>query len=102
MNAVISEMYKVILAPLTTEKTNKMSDKYNRLVFKVATWANKVQIKNAIEGLFKVKVEQVATINVYGKTKMFKQRKGKKSDWKKAIVRIQKDQDIKILEFINQ
>lgn len=102
MSAVISEMYKVILAPLTTEKTNKMSDKYNRLVFKVATWANKVQIKNAIEGLFKVKVEQVATINVYGKTKMFKQRKGKKSDWKKAIVRIQKGQDIKILEFINQ
>ena len=102
MSAIISEMYKVILAPLTTEKTNKMSDKYNRLVFKVATWANKVQIKNAIEGLFKVKVEQVATINVYGKTKMFKQRKGKKSDWKKAIVRIQKGQDIKILEFINQ
>ncbi|MGI9214443.1 MAG: 50S ribosomal protein L23 [Gammaproteobacteria bacterium] len=102
MSAVISEMYKVILAPLTTEKTNKMSDKYNRLVFKVATWANKVQIKNAIEGLFKVKVEQVATINMYGKTKMFKQRIGKKSDWKKAIVRIQKGQDIKILEFINQ
>lgn len=102
MSGVISEMYKVILAPLTTEKTNKMSDKYNRLAFKVARWSNKVQIKNAIEGLFKVKVEQVATINVYGKTKMFKQRIGKKSDWKKAIVRIQKGQDIKILEFINQ
>lgn len=102
MNPLFSEVYKIILAPLTTEKTNKMSDKYNRLVFKVANWANKMQIRNAVETLFKVKVEEVATINVLGKTKIFKQRKGKKSNWKKAIVKIQKGQDIKILDFIKQ
>lgn len=100
MNQVVSEIYKVILAPLLTEKTNHMSDRYNKLVFKVAHWANKVQIKNAIESLFNVKVEKVATLNISGKVKIFKQRKYKKSNWKKAIVMLPKGQDIKVLEFV--
>ena len=54
MSSMILDMYKIILAPLSTEKTNMMSDKYNRLAFKVATWANKVQIQQAIEKLFNV------------------------------------------------
>lgn len=102
MNFILSDLYKVILAPLSTEKTDKMSDKYNRLTFKVATWANKVQIKHAIEKLFSVNVEQVATINMQGKTRNFKQRKGKKSDWKKAVVKLSSGQDINIAEYIKQ
>lgn len=102
MNSIISEIYKIILAPISTEKTNKMADKCNRLSFKVATWANKLQIQNAIEKLFAVKVEQVSTINCKGKTRNFRQRKGKKSDWKKAIVKLQSGQDINIAKYINQ
>ena len=99
---VLLDIYKIILAPLSTEKTNKMSDSYNRLAFKVATWANKMQIKEAIEKLFNVNVKQVATINVRGKKRIFKQRHGKKSDWKKAIVKLQSGQDINIADFIKK
>lgn len=99
---LILDMYKIILAPLSTEKTNRMSDKHNRLAFKVATWANKVQIKDAIEKLFSVNVTEVATSNVRGKKRIFKQRQGKRSDWKKAIVRLQSGQDINIADFINK
>ena len=94
------DLYKVVLASLGTEKTNKMSDQHNRLSFKVANWANKPQIKEAIEKLFNVNVEKVSTINVFGKTRMFKQRKGKKSNWKKAIVRLQSGQDINMTKFV--
>lgn len=93
-------IYKILLKPLSTEKTNKMADRYNRLAFKVATWANKMQIKEAVEKLFNVNVEQVNIINMYGKTRTFKQRIGKRSDWKKAIIKLPLGQDIKIAEFI--
>lgn len=102
MRANVSEMYKVIVAPLSTEKANNMSDRYNRLVFKVAAWANKAQIKTAVENIFSVKVLEVATLNVKGKLKKFKQQQNKKSDWKKAVVKLQSGQDIRIAEYINQ
>ena len=98
--AIDLDIYKILLKPLSTEKANKNADRYNRLAFKVATWSNKMQIKQAVEKLFNVKVEQVTTTNVSGKVKLFKQRRGKKSDWTKAIVKIQKGQDINITEFI--
>lgn len=102
MRANVSEMYKVIVAPLSTEKANNMSDRDNRLVFKVATWANKAQIKTAVENIFSVKVLEVATLNVKGKLKKFKQQQHKKSDWKKAVVKLQSGQDIRIAEYVNQ
>jgi large subunit ribosomal protein L23 len=100
MSIVTADLYKILLKPLNTEKTNKMADRYNRIAFKVATWANKMQIKQAVEKLFNVNVQQVNTINMYGKSRTFKQRHGKKSDWKKATVRLLAGQDIKIAEFI--
>ena len=93
-------IYKILLKPLSTEKTNKMADRYNRIAFKVATWANKMQVKQAVEKLFNVSVQQVNIINMYGKTRTFKQRLGKRSDWKKAIIKLPLGQDIKIAEFI--
>jgi|JI61114C2RNA_FD_contig_31_6869932_length_1057_multi_3_in_0_out_0_2 large subunit ribosomal protein L23 len=93
-------IYKILLKPLSTEKTNKMADRYNRIAFKVATWANKMQVKQAVEKLFNVSVQQVNIINMYGKTRTFKQRIGKRSDWKKAIIKLPLGQDIKIAEFI--
>jgi large subunit ribosomal protein L23 len=100
MSSKLLEIYKVILSPLNTEKTNKMTDRYNRFSFKVATWANKMQIKQAVESIFKVNVLQVAVVNVRGKMKMFKQQQGKKSNWKKAVVKLESGQDINITDFI--
>lgn len=100
MIATDVDFYKILLKPINTEKTNKIADSCNGVAFKVATWANKVQIKQAVEKIFNVNVSQVNTANMYGKTKTFKQRRGKKSDWKKAIVTLQKGQDINITEFI--
>lgn len=95
-----TEIYKVLLKPLNTEKSNQMADKYNRVSFRVAIWANKAQVKQAVEQLFNVNVKQVNIINVIGKVKSFKQQKGKRSDWKKANIRLYPGQDIKIAEFI--
>ena len=80
-----SRMYEVIRAPLITEKTTNGSE-HSQVTFKVAADATKPEIKQAIEGLFKVKVKAVNTVTVKGKSKVFRGRPGVRSDWKKAIV----------------
>ncbi|WP_313752682.1 50S ribosomal protein L23, partial [Mixta calida] len=65
-----------------------------QFVFKVATDATKLEIKKAVEGLFGVKVENVSTVNVLGKTKRTARGLGKRNDWKKAIVSLQPGQDL--------
>ena len=78
-----ARMYEVIRAPLITEKTTNGSE-HSQVTFKVAADATKPEIKQAVEGLFKVKA--VNTVNVQGKKKLFKGRPGVRGDWKKAIV----------------
>src|SRR5271170_5763769 len=90
------ESYGVIRSPLITEKSTQGSE-HNKVSFKVAKSATKKEIKAAVEGLFGVEVHQVNTINVMGKTKIFKGRKGKRSDYKKAIVRIKEGQNIDVM-----
>ena len=80
-----ARMYEVIRAPLITEKTTNGSE-HSQVTFKVAADASKPEIKQAVEGLFKVKVKAVNTVNVQGKKKLFKGRPGVRGDWKKAIV----------------
>jgi Ribosomal protein L23 len=80
-----SRMYEVIRAPLITEKTTNGSE-HSQVTFKVAADATKPEIKQAVEGLFKVKVKAVNTVTVKGKSKVFRGRPGLRSDWKKAIV----------------
>lgn len=80
-----SRMYEVIRAPLITEKTTNGSE-HSQVTFKVAADATKPEIKQAVEGLFKVKVKAVNTVTVKGKSKVFRGRPGMRSDWKKAIV----------------
>jgi large subunit ribosomal protein L23 len=79
------QMYDVIRSPVITEKATAVSE-HNQVVFRVALNADKRQIKAAIEGLFDAKVEAVNTIRVEGKTKRFRGRPGRRSDYKKAIV----------------
>jgi large subunit ribosomal protein L23 len=86
-------MYQTILSPLVTEKATSLSER-NQVVFKVAIDATKPQIKAAVEGLFSVKVVAVNTMVVKGKAKRFRGREGKRSDWKKAMVRLAEGQSI--------
>ncbi len=91
--AVDNRHYDVVLAPHITEKSTMLSD-HNAVVFKVASGASKPEIKAAVEGLFNVKVLAVNTMVVKGKTKRFRGREGKRSDWKKAMVRLAEGQSI--------
>jgi large subunit ribosomal protein L23 len=77
--------YDTILAPVITEKATLLSE-HNKVVFKVPLTANKKEIAEAVEALFKVKVEKVNTIRTRGKVKRFRGHLGKRVDVKKAIV----------------
>ncbi|MEE8516247.1 MAG: 50S ribosomal protein L23 [Alphaproteobacteria bacterium] len=77
--------FDIILAPLITEKTTRASE-HNQVAFRVPVAATKPEIKSAVEILFKVKVKAVNTMRQRGKTKRFRGRKGKRADFKKAIV----------------
>ena len=89
----MSDIYNIILSPVITEKATKISEN-NQYVFKVSLNSNKSNIKQAIEKLFKVKVKSINTTKVKGKTKIFKGTKGKRSDYKKAIITLNKGQNL--------
>ena len=89
--------YDVILSPHITEKSTLLSEN-NAVVFKVASDATKPQIKEAVEALYSAKVEGVNTIVVKGKSKRWKGKPYKRSDFKKAIVRLADGQSIDITE----
>jgi large subunit ribosomal protein L23 len=79
------QMYDLILGPVITEKSTQASE-HNQVTFRVRSEATKPQVKEAVEGLFGVKVKAVNTLNQKGKVKRFRGRIGKRSDVKKAIV----------------
>ena len=87
------KMYQTILSPLVTEKATALSEQ-NQFVFRVAIDATKPEIKASVEALFGVKVLDVNTLVVKGKTKRFKGRPGQRSDWKKALVKLAEGQSI--------
>ncbi len=78
---------EIIVAPVVTEKSNDMLQE-GKYTFRVNKNATKVEIANAVEKLFEVKVLKVNTMNVSGKTKRVRYKEGKTPDWKKAIVTI--------------
>ena len=87
-------IFKVLLRPHITEKTAIAADAQNQVVFKVAGDATKPEVKAAVEKLFNVKVADVRVTNVKGKTKRTRIGLGKRSDWKKAYVRLEQGQEI--------
>ncbi|HHF98532.1 MAG: 50S ribosomal protein L23 [Thermodesulfobacterium sp.] len=89
---------KVILAPIITEKSMYLKEKYNQVSFWVDPSANKIEIKKAVEDLFKVKVLDVQTIRVKGKPKGGFRNPGRTSIRKKAIVRLAEGQTIDFFE----
>lgn len=92
------DIRKIIKKPLITEKATILREKENKYVFMVDKDANKIQIKLAVETLFKVGVENVHTSIVAGKLKRMGAHSGYRSDWKKAIVKLKKGQEIKVSE----
>ena len=89
--------YDIIIAPIISEKSMTMlaDQKYT---FKVNAKANKIEIKKAVEEIFKVEVNKVTTLNVIGKNKRVGVHEGKKSDWKKAIVKLKGTKTIEFFE----
>jgi len=90
-------LMQIILAPYISEKSTFLGEAHNQTVFKVTRDATKKEIKEAIELIWKdqkIKVESVQTINVKGKQKRFGRFMGRRSNWKKAIVGIEKGQEL--------
>jgi len=85
--------YNVIVNPVVTEKSTTLSEN-NQIVFLVNINSNKIDIKKSIELIYGVKVSSVNIIRVKGKTKVFKGKVGKRSDYKKAIISLPKGQSI--------
>lgn len=93
------ELYQVLRRPLITEKGTLLQEQ-NKYLFEVATQANKMQIKEAVEVTFGVNVLKVNTLNMRGREKRFgrRQQPGRSPDWKKAIVTLRPGQSIKYFD----
>jgi len=92
-----AKLYDVIRAPRVSEKTARLQEVSNQYVFEVATTATKADVKAAIEKLFAVTVEAVNVVNVKGKGKSFKNRAGRRGDWRKAYVKLADGQSIDVM-----
>lgn len=85
--------FDIIRKPLVTEKSNSF-EKFGKYVFVVNKKSSKIQIKEALEGIFKIKVKKLNIININGKVKVFKGTKGKRSSYKKVIITVKDKQKI--------
>jgi large subunit ribosomal protein L23 len=94
----VKNIYDVIKKPLITEKGTRLKEELNKIILKVDPEANKLEIKKAVEVVFKVKVKDVATMNFKGKKKRMGQRQGVRSDWKKAVVTLAEGENVEYLE----
>ena len=86
-------LYDKILSPMVTEKSTILSEQ-NKIVFKVPTGANKINLKKNIEKIFKVNVTKINIINKQNRTKVTRGKKVKVSGFKKAIITLKKGQSI--------
>lgn len=88
---------EIIIKPVVTEKSVDLMQE-NKYCFKVAKDANKIEIKNAIEEIFKVTVVNVNTVNVHGKMKRMGRTQGMTARWKKAVVTLREGDSIEVFE----
>ena len=89
--------HSILKLPVITEKSTFEKEKLQTLTFKVARDANKIEIKSAVEKIFKVKVDSVRTANFHGKVRRQGRHSGRRPDWKKAYVTLKKGE--KMFEF---
>ena len=94
----MKDPYQIIQTILVTEKGTELSEALNKYTLRVAKSANKIDIRQAVETLFNVKVSSVNVMNRLGKSKRLRSAKaGKRSDWKKAVVTLKEGNKINIL-----
>lgn len=93
-----NKLYNVIKRLHVSEKTARVTAQNNQYVFQVATSANKTDIKQAVEGLFDVKVTGVQVVSMPAKRKAFRGRLGTRKAWKKAYVRLAEGQSIDLVD----
>ena len=91
------KIFAVLRAPRVSEKTVRLQELSNQYVFEVSNDATKADVKAAVEQLFDVKVETVNVVNVKGKGKAFKNRIGRRGDWRKAYVKLAEGQSIDVM-----
>ncbi len=87
-------LMRVLLSPVVSEKSAFVADRGHQFIFKVLPDATKLEIRKAVELLFEVEVEGVQVANVKGKAKRFGAMQGRRSDWKKAYVKLKPGHDI--------
>lgn len=92
------KFYDIIKEPIITEKSMQLKEQFNKYTFKVAKDANKIEIKNAVEAIFNVKVLSVHTINVLPKRKRVGKYEGYTSAYKKAICKLADGNKIEAFE----
>ena len=96
------DIKKIIIAPILSEKSEKLKDFYNQYVFKVDPKSNKIDIRKAIELKFDVKVKSIRTLNMPRKSRTRHTKrgmvKGKTAGWKKAIITVEEGYSIDVLE----
>ncbi|MBK6735136.1 MAG: 50S ribosomal protein L23 [bacterium] len=96
----MKDLSRVIVRPLITERGTDMREAHNQYYFEVAVAANKLEIRQAVEHFFGVKVTSVRTMNYRGKIKRMGRHEGKRADWKKAVVTLAKDDSIDLFEIV--
>ena len=94
----MADKNRILVQALVSEKATELQENMNCYVFRVAPEANKLEIKHAIEKSFNVKVASVTTTNVHGKTKKLGRFVGKRSSWKKALIRLKEGEKIELFE----
>lgn len=92
------EAQQIIRRPLISEKGTDLKDRINQHLFEVAQDANKIEIKRAVESLFRVKVLQVRTLSVKGKKKRVGRLVGRTPGWKKAVATLKEGENIEFFE----
>jgi len=91
-------VYEVLKRPVLTEKSNYQSDALHRYTFEVDPRANKHQVRQAVEEIFKVTVANVNIMKVRGKNRRLGRHTGRTPDWKKAIVTVAPGESISFFE----
>ncbi len=94
----MKNLYSVIKKPLFTEKGSNLKESQNKILVEVSRDSNKVDIKKAIEEIFKVKVDKISTIKKLGKWKRYGKSVGKRPDRKKAIITLKKGEKLDFIE----
>lgn len=92
------DIYQVIKEPHITEKANLQKGQHNQVCFKVDKRASKIEIRQALEIIFKKKVIDIKTMNMRGKTRRMGRNIGKRADWKKAIATLAPGENIEFFE----